>query len=174
MSGRSFLNVLQSDAGGRVDSSRNRVFTGRERHCPCRPGEAGYPMRAIRTDEYLYIWNIEPGRWPAGNPDYPGFPPIPNYGDIDASPTKSHMIAAADTREGKRLFELSMGKRPEEELFDVKKDLYNLHNLAAESAYRQVREKLQKELKDWMRTSGDPRAHGSDGGWDRQEYVGRR
>jgi N-sulfoglucosamine sulfohydrolase len=171
MSGRSFLNVLQSNAGGRVDRSRNRVFTGRERHCPCRIGGVGYPMRAIRTDDYMYIWNIEPDRWPAGHPDMVELPAMRYFGDIDPSPTKDYMMAAADTREGEHLFKLAMGKRPEEELYDAKKDPDNLHNLAAEPAYRQVREKLQKELKNWMRTSGDPRAHGSDGGWDHQEYL---
>ena len=29
----------------------------------------GYPVRAIRTREFLYVRNYEPDRWPAGNPE---------------------------------------------------------------------------------------------------------
>ena len=32
-------------------------------------GRKGYPCRAIRTKDYMYILNHKPDRWPAGNPD---------------------------------------------------------------------------------------------------------
>ena len=32
------------------------------------PATPGYPVRAIRTPDYLYISNFTPDAWPAGNP----------------------------------------------------------------------------------------------------------
>ena len=34
-----------------------------------RADNLGYPARAIRTTTHLYIWNMKPDRWPAGDPD---------------------------------------------------------------------------------------------------------
>jgi hypothetical protein len=30
----------------------------------------GYPTRAIRTHDFLYLHNFWPDRWPAGTPNY--------------------------------------------------------------------------------------------------------
>jgi uncharacterized sulfatase len=68
--GKSFLNVLLSEKSGQVDSKRNRVFTALERHTYCRPDGLGYPIRTIRKNDYLYIVNFEPDRWPAGDADF--------------------------------------------------------------------------------------------------------
>jgi uncharacterized sulfatase len=70
MTGRSFLDVLVSGKSGQVDPRRDRVFTERERHTVCRPGEKSYPCRAIRTREFLYIRNLRPELWPAGDGDF--------------------------------------------------------------------------------------------------------
>ena len=72
ITGRSLLNVLASENSGQVDSARDYVLTGKERHCPSQeaPNRGGYPCRAIRTHEFLYIQNFEPDRWPAGTPNY--------------------------------------------------------------------------------------------------------
>ncbi|MFH1741695.1 MAG: sulfatase, partial [bacterium] len=69
MTGRSLLDLLTSDQSGGVDGTRNEVFTGRERHSHSRPDNIGYPSRAIRTDQYLYIRNFKPDRWPIGDPE---------------------------------------------------------------------------------------------------------
>ena len=69
MTGRSFLDVLRSEKSGRIDPTRNRMVIGKERHDIGRPNDQGYPVRAIRTPQYLYIRNYEPDRWPAGNPE---------------------------------------------------------------------------------------------------------
>ena len=61
MTGRSFFRLLTGDE---KPGSRNTVFLERERHCAVRPGVAGYPMRAVRTGEFLFIRNFHPERWP--------------------------------------------------------------------------------------------------------------
>ena len=56
MSARSFLGALESTESGLLDSNRTRVFSSIELHC------GRYPMRAIRTADYLYVRNFEPER----------------------------------------------------------------------------------------------------------------
>ncbi|HBY60952.1 MAG TPA: heparan N-sulfatase, partial [Solibacterales bacterium] len=69
MTGRSFLGILRSGQSGQVESGRTVTLAGKERHDLGRPNDAGYPVRAIRTNEWLYLRNYEPDRWPAGNPE---------------------------------------------------------------------------------------------------------
>ena len=60
--------------GSRIYASlgRDHALFGKERHVPAQeaPVSGGYPMRAIRTDDHLYIRNFLPERWPVGTPDY--------------------------------------------------------------------------------------------------------
>ena len=91
MSGRSFLDVLMSGRDGRVDAGRDRAHCGRERHTIGRQGDVGYPVRSLRTDEFLYILNYEPERWPAGAPPM-------HHQDVDQSITKDYMTANADRK----------------------------------------------------------------------------
>ena len=50
MVGRSLLSLLKSDKLGQVDTARDRVFAGRERHSSARPKNLGYPSRCLRTN----------------------------------------------------------------------------------------------------------------------------
>ena len=72
MTGRSLLPTLTSDKQGFVEATRDHVIVGRERHVPSQelPDRGGYPMRALRTRDYLFIRNYRPDRWPAGTPDH--------------------------------------------------------------------------------------------------------
>ncbi|MEZ4902104.1 MAG: sulfatase [Spirosomataceae bacterium] len=102
ITGKSILSLLSSTKSGRIDPARQYVLTGRERHTHARPDNVGYPARAIRTQDYLYIKNFKTDRWPLGDPPLLSKPtntkdsemkPIEEgYEDIDASPTKSLMI----------------------------------------------------------------------------------
>jgi len=161
MTGRSFLNILLSARQGRVDRSRDRVFTGKERHVICRPGGAGYPMRAIRTARFLYIRNFKPHLWPAGDPQWRrGYWPEVPYGDIDDSPTKRFMMEHKDQPQVGRLFELAFGKRPAEELYDLEKDPEQLTNVAYEPGYAKVKKRLSAALMEELKRTKDPRVLG--------------
>jgi N-sulfoglucosamine sulfohydrolase len=82
VAGRSLLELVSK---GR-DRSRRQVFLERERHHGrARVDGSGYPSRGIRTDDYLYIRNYAPDRWPAGDPSKATVP----LGDVDDSPTKT-------------------------------------------------------------------------------------
>ena len=147
MTGRGFLPLLTENAA----APRDCVLTGRERHTHARYDNLGYPSRAIRTDEFLYIRNFKPERWPAGTPD--------QFHDIDGSPTKSLLLENRD--EYARYFEMAVGKRPEEELFAIKEDPYCLNNLAGTPEYAEVQQKLSSRLMELLRGQGDPRALGA-------------
>ena len=67
--GRSLKNLLLSRNDGRINSSRDHVLIGKERHDVGRPNDWGYPIRGIIKNETLYLQNFEPSRWPAGNPE---------------------------------------------------------------------------------------------------------
>ena len=78
MDGRSLVPIMLSDESGRIESGRDYVITGRERHTSmAREGMLPYPQRAIRTQDYLYIVNFEPDRWPMGGPNGVGRPRSP-------------------------------------------------------------------------------------------------
>ena len=64
--GKSLMPELASEKSGVVNSERNAIVCGRERHSSSRFNSLSYPQRAIRTADYLYIHNFRPERWPAG------------------------------------------------------------------------------------------------------------
>jgi arylsulfatase A-like enzyme len=164
MTGRSFLDVLLSDKSGRVDPTRNFVVTGREREDVGRPGNVGYPVRTIRTDDFLYLHNFKPERWPAVDPES-------NYADIDDSPTKSLIIEQQKKGELK-YYNLAMGKRPEEELYRVGTDPGCVTNVANDSAYAETKKQLAEKLEKFLRDQKDPRILGNGDAFDHYEYKG--
>jgi uncharacterized sulfatase len=142
---------LTGASGTEATAKRDYVLTGRERHSHARYDDLGYPARAIRTKDYLYIRNFKTGRWPAGDP--------PGYEDIDASPTKTYMIEHQKDLDG--LFELAFAKRPEEELYDIKKDPGCLHNLAQSPEHEETRRSLSERLTQLLTEQKDPRVLGT-------------
>jgi arylsulfatase A-like enzyme len=166
MTGRSFLDLLT----GASATERDRVFLERERHANVRQGDQGYPCRAIRTREFLYIRNFHPERWPAGDPQM--WKAVGPFGDIDGGPTKDVIVNSRGDAQLGKFFELACGKRPAEELYDARKDPYELTNLANRAEYAETKKKLRMELDDWMRETKDPRAAGEDARWDHYPYFG--
>jgi uncharacterized sulfatase len=164
MTGRSFLGLLTGGRSGRVDPKRDRAFVGKERHTDRREGGVGYPCRAVRTRDYLYIRNFAPERWPAGDP--------PGYGDIDGSPSKSYVLDHRDDEKVRRFFELACAKRPAEELFDLKRDPAELTSVAGREEYRAVQEKLSAELTAYLKATNDPRVVGGGEKFDQYLYRG--
>lgn len=169
MTGKSLSKILFSDEEGEVDADRKYVFTGRERHTHARPDNLGYPARAVRTADYLYVWNIKPDRWPAGDPapeeaknpsaDSGLKALLPGYHDVDDSPSKQFLIDEKD--EWPKYFDLAYSKRPAEQLYDVKNDPGCINDLAENPEYLQIKEELNKILLDELKKQGDPRVMGN-------------
>ena len=168
--GRSLMPLLKTDREGRIEDERDHVITGVERHTWCRPEGAGYPSRAIRTHDYLYIRNFEPDRWPTGDPDFTSSNKAP-YGDIDDGLMKEFMLRPETRRDFPKEYHLSMGKRPAEELSVVASDPHQINNRADDPELAEVKEKLWARLESYLKETGDPRMEGRDP-W--QGYVYRQ
>jgi uncharacterized sulfatase len=166
MTGHSFLDLLT----GKATVGRDRVFVERERHANVRRGNLGYPCRAIRTRDFLYIRNFHPERWPAGDPQV--WKAVGPFGDIDGGPSKDVVLKGREEKELGRFFQLACGKRPPEELYEVRRDPYDLTNLADRPDYAQTKRTLQEALNAWMRATNDPRARAEDDRWDHYPYFG--
>ena len=156
VTGKSFLDVLR----GASDPTRNVMLVAKERHDLGRPRDAGYPVRAIRTPEFLYIRNYEIDRWPAGNPET-------GYRNVDDSPTKTFVISNFDD-----YYKLAFGKRASEELYDMKTDTACMINLAQDPKHAQTKRQLQQRMEDMLRAEGDPRMLGRADFFDTIQYTG--
>lgn len=169
MTGRSAANVLYAEQTGLVDPQRTHVVTGRERHvAAAREGYVPYPQRAIRTKDYLYIVNFEPDRWPMGDPvnlEDGNTPPIEvltedtyaTFLDMDGSPTKAWVVAHRNDPEWKKYYDLAFAPRPREELYVLADDPDQVHNVAGDSQFEEIRAEFESQLMEVLRETDDPR-----------------
>ena len=125
-------------------------------------------MRAIRTRDYLYVRNYRPERFPAGVDTGAAN----TYRDIDPGPTKNFMMEHRRDPAVANLFELGFGKRPAEELYDLRADAAELRNVATDAARADIKANLAAELDAQLKTWRDPRAMGGGDEFDRYPYLG--
>jgi N-sulfoglucosamine sulfohydrolase len=169
MTGRSLLPLLISTQSGQIDPARDAVFIGRERHVEsARADYSPYPQRAIRTCDFLYIINFRPDRWPMGDPyrlesaNPPSVEELTeetrvSLPDEDAGPTKAWLVGVRNDPKWKAHFDWVYGKRPREELYDLKADPHQAKNVAADPKYAKARADLEKRLLNELQRTGDPR-----------------
>jgi uncharacterized sulfatase len=165
--GQSLLPALA--AGGSDSSLRGWVLIGRERHADrAREGQISYPVRALRTPDFLYVRNFKPDRWPAGDPwgvtgdsepslqeltenTYAAFP------DIDSSPAKAWLVHHRKDPGMAGFVEFAWAKRASEELYDLSKDPHQTKNLANDPAYAEHLAGLRARLMAELEAKADPR-----------------
>ncbi|MFT4589802.1 MAG: N-sulfoglucosamine sulfohydrolase [Candidatus Binatia bacterium] len=177
MTGRSLMPILKSGKAGRIETKRDHVLFGKERHVAAQeaPDSGGTPMRGIRNYDYLLIRNYRPDRWPAGTPNFKkAFLPGTWLGDCDNGPTKTYMV---DSRGGdarhRKMYDLAFGKRRAIELYDVKADPAQMNNIAYNAANRKLVQTLLKQMTDELTASEDPRTRdGADHFFDTPPYLG--
>lgn len=186
MTAKSLLPILKKNEIGQIEEDRTFVVTGRERHVEkAREGNLPYPQRAIRTQEFLYIYNFAPDRWPAGDPlglddlqkEAPSFEALCSdtrivYADLDASPTKAWMIRWRANKEVQKSFELGFGKRPQEELYDLRADPHHMENVAYAPRYLDIRAVLSNKLFQVLHENDDPRVMESPCRFEKEPYAG--
>ncbi|MCL6546221.1 MAG: hypothetical protein K6T61_13405 [Bryobacteraceae bacterium] len=80
------------------------------------------------------------------------------YGDVDGSPSKTYLWT--NRHKHPELYQLAFGKRPAEELYDMRQDPYSLRNLAGENQLTGLRKVLAKRLDQYLIATADPRATG--------------
>jgi N-sulfoglucosamine sulfohydrolase len=160
------MNILESSGAGRIDPQREYVLTGRERHViTAREGNVGYPIRALRTHDYLYIHNFEPDRWPAGDPVNKGSITGKNFADIDPSPSKEVLLENQNPGSPfYKEFLLACGLRPEHELYDIRRDPDCLDNIAERR--KDIRDALWSKMQELLTEQGDLRMLGTGNTFD--------
>jgi len=166
MTGRSLVALLE----GKKQTDRDSIFVERERHANVRKGNLSYPSRAIETKGFLYIRNFRANRWPAGDPEK--WKSVGPFGDCDAGPSKEFILTHREDAGFSKYFEKAFGKRPDEELYDLQKDPFELTNLAADATYSAAKKKLRDALQHWMETTSDPLITSDREPWDNFPYGG--
>lgn len=151
VAGRSFTDLLS----GKPRHNREFVIIGRERNdvlarpaTPTAPSGLGYPARAIREGDFLYIRNFAPDRWPCGNPGL-------DLKDTDSSPTKSLIEGLG---ENDPFWQHAFGKRPAAQLFNLSLDPDCVTNLANHQDYLAKTTALRDKLMAELKRQRDPRA----------------
>ncbi|MCX6905053.1 MAG: sulfatase [Verrucomicrobia bacterium] len=165
--GRSLTEIFRAEKAGQVNPARDHVFIGKERTDVGRPHDWGYPIRGIVKGETLYLHNFEPARWPGGNPET-------GYLDCDGGPTKTEVLKTRTDPQRKQYWEACFGKRPTEELYDLKKDPDCLNNLAGQTSAQSLAARLKQQLFDELKVQEDPRMFGQGEIFDRYPYANER
>ena len=134
--GRSFLSVLdQENPDGWDVAYASHTFHEIQMY---------YPMRVVRERRYKLIWNIA----------HPL--PFPFASDLWAAPTwQAQYQLGMDAPYGAKTVG-SYIQRPEFELFDLKNDPYEGHNLAGDPQHAQLLEQMKAKLKQFQRRTADP------------------
>lgn len=102
-------------------------------------------VRAVSDGRFKYLKNYMPEK--------------PYYQDIQYRLSQKSMVEILRLRDEGMLDEVQMywfrKTKPDEELFDVHSDPYELHNLANDSQYQDKLVELRKKHLDWINTYGD-------------------
>jgi N-sulfoglucosamine sulfohydrolase len=105
------------------------------------------PMRCVRTDRFKYILNLTANRYTT-HMDSSGS----RDGERDYWPSWRR-VAERDSRAARVLQRYH--ERPSEELYDLLVDPLELHNLADDAAYADIRIDLAGQLRAWRKAQGD-------------------
>ena len=161
MTGKTLLPQLKSESNGQIDPNRTFALSGLEKHV------YSHPARSLRTADFLFISNWNPGEWETGaiegkKPEYdfsktpwPTEPGAFSY-NIDPSPTKQYLRLNSET--AKRWAKLVFSQKPPEELYDLNRDPQQLTNLADSPEYARTQDLLRRRLTAELIRSNDPRA----------------
>lgn len=150
ISGKSLKCFFEDNITKSEIKERQKIILGRERDDYGRPNNQGYPIRAIISNNYLYIWNLKSHLMPAGNPET-------GYMDVDGSPTKTSILEINRKGYDKRLWNMSFGLRPEYELYDLSVDPYCINNLINDVSKAEIIRDLSSNLKNELLKLNDPR-----------------
>lgn len=128
MQGRKWLGPDQ-------DNAREYIYGARSR------ADDMYEVsRAILTRDYIYIRNYLP--------HLPYIQPGFIFSDVKSSFRELRRLYLAGELSGEPL--KMWQEKPPEELYDLRNDPYELNNLADDTNYREIRDHLHEELKEWI------------------------
>ncbi|RQP17445.1 MAG: heparan N-sulfatase [Parapedobacter sp.] len=134
MQGKSFLSVLKNPSL----SFRNHVFSEHNWH------DFEAYERAVRTKDYLYVYN--------------GRPQFDNGGSMDVRESPSYGVLEKQLSSGK-LSELQREPftkpRPQEEFYVMSSDSLQIRNEINNASYKRQIRQLRRVLRRWQRETGD-------------------
>ena len=162
--GKSMVQLFSTEGRERDWTPREYVLIGKERHDVGRPDDVGYPIRGIIRDDYLFLRNFKPDRWPAGNP-------VTGYLNCDGSPTKTEILNMNRHDSSSWYWEKNFGKRPGRELYNIQADPLCLNNLANDPAYTDLANMMETIMTTNLREQGDPRILGNGSIFDNYTYA---
>ncbi|MDH5602463.1 MAG: sulfatase [Cyclobacteriaceae bacterium] len=162
--GKSMTDILFSEQQGQVSATREYVLIGKERHDVGRPNDEGYPIRGIFKDNFLYLKNFEPDRWPAGNPKT-------GYLNCDGSPTKSLLLDMNRQNKDAFYWHFNFGKRDSVELYNIVEDPNCLQNLVLNKDYKATLDNLNALMMEKLHEQEDPRVNGQGHLFDEYLYA---
>jgi len=164
ITGKSLMPIFASTKPGVVDTARDHVLIGKERHDIGRPHDQGYPIRGIVKDGWLYLHNFAPDRWPAGDPQT-------GYLNCDGSPTKTVLLNSRTQQGMKKYWQISFDKRQREELYHIAEDRECMINLAGRPEWQELKSALKTQLFAELKQQGDPRMFGKGDVFDAYLYA---
>jgi len=128
--GKSFKNILLGQSNGLRD-----VVFGVQTTRGIINGSESYPIRSARNKNYLYIHNLQPNN------------------TFQNVLIKTPLFKSWQSKEPARAN--AYMHRPEEELYDVVKDPFQLVNLAGDPSQKNEKEQLKTALASFMKQQGD-------------------
>jgi arylsulfatase A-like enzyme len=134
MSGKSVLNILKNPQL----SGRTFVFSERNWH------NCDEHMRSVRSSQYKFITNA--------------YTDLPHGSCADVTMSPSWLSLLHLKQENKLNNAQSLlftVPRPQEELYDIKNDPYELNNLIGQQAFSEIAAQLRAELETWRQETAD-------------------
>ncbi len=93
--------------------------------------------------------------------------------DVDASPTKGFLIEGKNDPEMAIYWKLSFGKRPADELYDLRLDAVQIHNVYDRGEYADTLKRSKEKLFSELERYEDPRISGGGDAFKSCKYEGR-
>jgi len=146
--GQSFVSVLT----GKSKVHRKVVFGTHTGNDNGGPGIANHcPARTIRTPSHRYILNLSPET--TFTTHITGCKTGPHY-----LPHWDSWVEKAKTDAKAKAIVERYQHRPKEELYDLRKDPFEMNNLAGNPKSSQLLKSLKRQLAEWCKTQGDKSA----------------
>jgi uncharacterized sulfatase len=95
------------------------------------------------------------------------------YGDVDTTHVKDYLLAHQHEPAIAPYFARIFGRRPAEELYDLRRDPHQLTNIADQPAYATTLVQLRARVTTWMTETHDPRLDPKYDAWDHFPYYGK-
>jgi N-sulfoglucosamine sulfohydrolase len=137
LDGRSFLGVLKAQ----TDHHKDYVFAVHTNRGVNKASDH-YGIRAVRSQQYKYIWNFTPAD------------PYANA-SLHSATYLSWEAAAAKGDDGAKVAIARYLHRAGAELYDVVADPFEMHNLAGDPVLADTEADLRARLLAWMKSQGD-------------------